>query len=180
MIVECLACCLYGEDSGEFTLVKAECLRQCSPGSTEEDGVKLTVVLKEDSQAFGDGEDGVPDFGERSTELTPRTFDRAHAEDVRPSSRRGLSRAVRYVLDHFVVDMLGELHCPLSSAGWAHPTAFAGEGDKEGVFSSITVYSSSPVSEDPAAETPVLVQDADHRLTFITAAVDAKAWFDGP
>ena len=68
-----ILCCLYGEDSGEFTLVKAECLRQCSPGSTEEDGVKLTVVLKEDSQAFGDGEDGMADFGE-------------------------LSRAVRYVL----------------------------------------------------------------------------------
>jgi hypothetical protein len=96
---------------------------QCSPGSTEEDGVKLTVVLKEDSQAFGDGKDGVPDFGE-------------------------LSRAVRYVLDHFVVDMLGELHCPLSSAGWAHPTAFAGEGDKEGVFTSITGYSSRVVKND--------------------------------
>ena len=27
--------------------------------------------------------------------------------------------------------------------------------------------------------TPMLVQGADHRLTFITAAVDAKAWFDG-
>ena len=27
--------------------------------------------------------------------------------------------------------------------------------------------------------TPVLVQGADHRLTFITAAVAAKAWFDG-
>jgi hypothetical protein len=47
MIVECLACCLYGEDSGEFTLVKAECLRQCSPSSTKEDGVELTVVPKE-------------------------------------------------------------------------------------------------------------------------------------
>ena len=28
--------------------------------------------------------------------------------------------------------------------------------------------------------TPMLVQGADHRLTFITAAVDAKTWFDGP
>ena len=130
-----ILCCLYGEDSGEFTLVKAECLRQCSPGSTEEDGVKLTVVLKEDSQAFGDGKDGVPDFGE-------------------------LSRAVRYVLDHFVVDMLGELHCPLSSAGWAHPTALAGEGDKEGVFTPITVYSSSPVSEDPAVE--IFIEGLQH------------------
>jgi hypothetical protein len=36
---------LYGEDSGEFTLVDAENLRQGSPGSTEEEGVKLTVVL---------------------------------------------------------------------------------------------------------------------------------------
>jgi hypothetical protein len=45
MIVECLAGCLYGEDSGEFTLVDAENLRQGSPGSTEEEGVKLTVVL---------------------------------------------------------------------------------------------------------------------------------------
>jgi hypothetical protein len=43
MIVECLAGCLYGEDSGEFTLVDAENLRQGSPGSTEEEGVKLTV-----------------------------------------------------------------------------------------------------------------------------------------
>jgi hypothetical protein len=25
-------------------------------------------------------------------------------------------------IDHFVVDMLGERHCPLSSKGWAHPT----------------------------------------------------------
>jgi hypothetical protein len=47
MIVECLAGCLYGEDSGEFTLVDAENLRQGSPGSTEEEGVKLTVVLKD-------------------------------------------------------------------------------------------------------------------------------------
>jgi hypothetical protein len=39
---------LYGEDSGEFTLVDAENLRQGSPGSTEEEGVKLTVVLKEE------------------------------------------------------------------------------------------------------------------------------------
>jgi hypothetical protein len=38
---------LYGEDSGEFTLVDAENLRQGSPGSTEEEGVKLTVVLKD-------------------------------------------------------------------------------------------------------------------------------------
>jgi len=45
MIVECLAGCLYGEDSGEFTLVNAECLRQCAPSGTEEDGVQLTVVL---------------------------------------------------------------------------------------------------------------------------------------
>lgn len=28
--------------------------------------------------------------------------------------------------------------------------------------------------------TPILVQGADHRRTFISAAVDAKAWFDGP
>jgi hypothetical protein len=127
MIVECLAGCLYGEDSGEFTLVNAECLRQCSPRGTEEDCIEFSVVLKEDSQAFGDGEDGV---------------------------------AMGYVLDHFVVDMLGELHCPLSSAGWAHPTALAGEGDKEGVFTPITVYSSSPVSEDPAVE--IFIEGLQH------------------
>ncbi len=61
-----------------------------------------------------------------------------------------------YVLDHFVVDMLGELHCPLSSAGWAHPTALAGEGDKEGVLASVAVYPSGTVREHAAVK--VLVE----------------------
>jgi hypothetical protein len=56
------------------------------------------------------------------------------------------------VFDDFAVNMLSKFHCSLRSTRGAHPTAFAGEGDKEGVFTSITVYSSSPVSEDPAVE----------------------------
>jgi hypothetical protein len=35
------------------------------------------------------------------------------------------------VLVHFAVDVLGKLHCPLSSTGRAYPSALAGEGDKE-------------------------------------------------
>ena len=106
MIVECLAGCLYGEDSCEFTLINAEYLRQSAPCSAKEDGIEFAVVLKEGSQAFGDGKDGMADFGE-------------------------LSRAVGGVLDHFAVDVLGELNSALSAAGWAYPPTFAGEGDKE-------------------------------------------------
>jgi hypothetical protein len=40
-------------------LVDAECLRQCPPSGTEENGVKLAVVLKEDPKAFWDREDRV-------------------------------------------------------------------------------------------------------------------------
>ena len=119
MIVECLAGCLYGEDSGEFTLVDAENLRQGSPGSTEEEGVKLTVVLKEDSQAFRDGKDGM---------------------------------AMGDVLYDLAVDVFCELYRSFRPARRADPSALAGEGDKEGVFTSITVHSSSPVSEDSAVE----------------------------
>jgi len=56
------------------------------------------------------------------------------------------------ILDYLTVEVLSKLNSALSSAGWAHPATLAGEGDKEGVFTSITVYSSSPVSEDSAVE----------------------------
>jgi hypothetical protein len=59
MMVERLACGLHRKDSCEFTLVNAEYLRQRSPSSAKEDGIEFAVVLKEGSQAFGDGEDGV-------------------------------------------------------------------------------------------------------------------------
>jgi hypothetical protein len=38
---------LYGEYGGEFAFVNAEHLQERTPGSPEEDGVKLTVVPKE-------------------------------------------------------------------------------------------------------------------------------------
>ncbi len=110
MIVERLACRLHRKDSCEFTLVDSEYLRQSAPCSAKEDGIEFAVVLKEGPQAFGDGEDGVADFGE-------------------------LSRAVGDVLDDFVVDMLPtsprlrrtscELHRSLSSTRRAHPPTFA-------------------------------------------------------
>jgi hypothetical protein len=112
VIIKRLAGCLHSEDSGEFPLVDAECLRYCSPGSTKENGIELTVVLKEDSQAFRDGEDRV---------------------------------AMGDVLDHFAVDVLCKLHCPLSSAGGAYPAALAGEGDKEGVFAPVAIHSRDAV-----------------------------------
>ena len=39
--------------------VDAERLRERPPSGTKEDGIELAVVLKEDPQAFWDGEDGV-------------------------------------------------------------------------------------------------------------------------
>ena len=59
MIVKCLTSGLHSEDSSKFTLVNSERLAKCPPSGTKEDGVELSVVLKEDSQAFRDGEDGV-------------------------------------------------------------------------------------------------------------------------
>ena len=59
MKVKSIASGLYGEDSGEFAILNSEHLRERPPSGTKEDGVELAVVLKEDSQAFWDGEDGV-------------------------------------------------------------------------------------------------------------------------
>ena len=100
MIVQRLACGLHRKDSCEFTLINAEYLRQSAPCSAKEDGIEFAVVLKEGSQAFGDGEDGVADFGE-------------------------LSRAVGDILDDFVVDVLCKLHRSFRTAGWAYPPTFA-------------------------------------------------------
>jgi hypothetical protein len=57
MIIKRFPCCLHCEDGGEFTLVDAEYLRECSPRGTEEDGVELSVVLKEDPETLRDGKD---------------------------------------------------------------------------------------------------------------------------
>ena len=84
MIVQRLACGLHRKDSCEFTLINAEYLRQSAPCSAKEDGIEFAVVLKEGSQAFGDGKDGM---------------------------------AMGGVLDHFAVDVLGELNSALSAAG---------------------------------------------------------------
>ena len=59
MKVKSIASGLYGEDSSEFAILNSEHLRERSPSGTKEYGVELAVVLKEDSQAFWDGEDGV-------------------------------------------------------------------------------------------------------------------------
>jgi hypothetical protein len=50
---------LYGKDSGQFALIDTEHLRERPPSGTKEYGIELSVVLKEDSQSFRDGEDGV-------------------------------------------------------------------------------------------------------------------------
>jgi hypothetical protein len=59
MVVQRLPRRLHGEDSSEFAFVYPEDLLEGTPSSTEEDGVKLAVVLKEGSQAFRDSKDGV-------------------------------------------------------------------------------------------------------------------------
>jgi hypothetical protein len=48
------------------------------------------------------------------------------------------------------VNMLSKFHCSFRPARGAYPPAFARKRDKERVFASITVYPSSPVSEDTA------------------------------
>ena len=96
-------------------------------GGTKENGVELSVVLKEDSQAFWDCEDGV---------------------------------AMRDVLDHFVVDMLCELHGSLGSAGGADPAALTRERYQERVLAAVAVYPSGAVSEDSAVK--VLVECFQH------------------
>ena len=59
MKVKRIASGLYGEDSSEFAIFNSEHLRERPPSGTKEYGVELAVVLKEDSQAFWDGKDGV-------------------------------------------------------------------------------------------------------------------------
>jgi hypothetical protein len=56
------------------------------------------------------------------------------------------------VLDHFAVDVLGELNSALSAAGWAHPPTFAGECDKERVLAAVAIHPSCAVSEDSAVK----------------------------
>ena len=50
---------MYGEDSGDFTLIDTEHLRERPPSGAKEHSVQLAVVLKEDPQAFWDCKDGV-------------------------------------------------------------------------------------------------------------------------
>jgi hypothetical protein len=57
---------------------------------------------------------------------------------------------MRDVFDDFTVNMLCELYCSLCPARGTHPTAFAGEGDKDRVLAAVAVYPSGTVSEDPA------------------------------
>jgi hypothetical protein len=59
MIVEGFSCRLHGEDSSEFAFVYPKDFLEGLPSSTEEDGVKFAVVLKEDPQALGDSKDRV-------------------------------------------------------------------------------------------------------------------------
>lgn len=58
--------------------------------------------------------------------------------------------------DNFAIDVLGELHCPLSPTRGAYPSAFTGERDKERVFAAVAVYPGGATSEDTAIE--VLVE----------------------
>jgi hypothetical protein len=79
---------------------------------------------------------------------------------------------MRDVFDNFAVDVFptsprlrrtsGELHGSLSSAGGAHPAAFAGECDKQRVLTSVAVYPSGTVSEDSAVK--VLVEGLSHLI----------------
>ena len=89
---------MYGEDSRKFALIDTEHLRERPPSGTKDNGVELAVVLKEDSQAFWDGEDGVA-MGD--------VFDN-FAVDVFPTSPR-LRRTS------------GELHRSLRPARGAYP-----------------------------------------------------------
>jgi hypothetical protein len=59
VIVQRLTCRLHRKDSTEFAFVYPKDLLEGTPSSTEEDSVKLAVVLKEGSQAFGDSKDRV-------------------------------------------------------------------------------------------------------------------------
>ena len=70
--------------------------------------------------------------------------------------------AMRYVFDDLTVNVLCEFYRSLCSARGAHPTAFAGECDKERVLTPITVYPCSTVSEESAIE--VLVECLYHLI----------------
>jgi hypothetical protein len=69
---------------------------------------------------------------------------------------------MRNVFDDFAVDMLptsprlrrtsSELHRSLCTTGGAHPSALAGEGDKERELAAIAIYPSGSMSEDAALE----------------------------
>jgi hypothetical protein len=48
VIVQCLTGSLHGEDSSELTLIHTEHLRERPPSGMKEDGIELSVVLKED------------------------------------------------------------------------------------------------------------------------------------
>jgi hypothetical protein len=112
--------------------------------------------------------------GEDSSELT--LIDTEHLRECSPSGAKedGVELAVvpkedsqafrdgedgvamRDVFDNFAVNVLGELDSSLRSTGRAHPTALAGEGDKERVLASITIHPCGTVSEDSAVK--VLVE----------------------
>jgi hypothetical protein len=66
------------------------------------------------------------------------------------------------VFDDFAIDVFREFYRSLCSARGAHPTAFAGECDKERVLTPITVYPCSTVSEESAIE--VLVECLYHLI----------------
>jgi hypothetical protein len=60
--------------------------------------------------------------------------------------------AMRDVVDDFAIDVLSELYRSLCPAGWAHPSALAGEGDEKRVFASIAIHPGGAVSEDSAVK----------------------------
>ena len=68
--------------------------------------------------------------------------------------------AMREIFNNRTVNVLGKLHGSLSSARGGHPTAFAGERDKERVLASIAMHPCGTVSEDSAVQ--VLVEGLQH------------------
>jgi hypothetical protein len=59
---------------------------------------------------------------------------------------------MRNVFDDFAVNVLAEFHRSFCPAGGAHPSALAGEGYEERVFTSVAVYPGGSVSEDVAVQ----------------------------
>jgi len=55
-----------------------------------------------------------------------------------------------------------ELHCSLSSTGWAHPSALTGEGDKEGVFAPVAINPGGTVSKYAAVK--IFVEGLHHLI----------------